>query len=559
MSDIINVNFRDNLPIRIVVPEAVAPKGRRGNGIASITFNSDYTMTITDDDGNPYTSGSLRGPRGAGISEVIFDDEEHTMTVTNEDGNSWTSGSLQGPQGKPLVWNIIDGTMYPDVSARSKYPKITGLGGGTGVSYQATVTASIHGVRITTTNANMAPAIVFGAGNYNSNGGLVYMSNNMNYSNVASAIRPGGTYTLSFDGKWKGYSGYTIYDNRYMPGYVIVTVTDNSTGSFNHKQTFNVAMIDKGEQGTDMSGKCECTFTIPEGSNTLWIEISVGRVGVQSDPSPYKAGDYLELNNLKLEEGTEATPWAPCYNELKGAKGDKGNGIKSISFNQNDYTMTITDDENTPWTSCNLRGPIGETGRSIVSFLKTATDGLVDTWTITYSIGDPDVFTVTNGAQLVSVQKTAESGITATWTMTFSDGNTYPFTVTNGTTFTPNVSQYGLLSWTNNGGLQNPESVDVPALVRNVYIHELTGANPIIYGLDNNRYICGTVESISITPPTHGIVDVVFTSGTTPAVLVVPSAVKFPEWFDSTSLDTETVYEINIVDGIYGAVMMWPV
>ena len=35
----------------------------------------------------------------------------------------------------------------------------------------------------------------------------------------------------------------------------------------------------------------------------------------------------------------------------------------------------------------------------------------------------------------------------------------------NGTTFTPSVSSAGVLSWTNDGGKQNPQSVDIVAAV----------------------------------------------------------------------------------------------
>lgn len=86
---------------------------------------------------------------------------------------------------------------------------------------------------------------------------------------------------------------------------------------------------------------------------------------------------------------------------------------------------------------------------------------------------------------------------------------------------------------------------------------EVTGADPVIVAESGKRYVCGEVDSISITPPDSGIIDVLFASGTTPAVLTVPDTVIFPDWFDPTSLDASTVYEINIMDGVYGAVMVW--
>lgn len=85
----------------------------------------------------------------------------------------------------------------------------------------------------------------------------------------------------------------------------------------------------------------------------------------------------------------------------------------------------------------------------------------------------------------------------------------------------------------------------------------VSGTTPSITAQANHRYLCGEVASISITPPSSGICDVVFTSGTTPTVLTVPSSVKWPLWFDPTSLTPSVTYEINIADGVYGAVMTW--
>ena len=87
----------------------------------------------------------------------------------------------------------------------------------------------------------------------------------------------------------------------------------------------------------------------------------------------------------------------------------------------------------------------------------------------------------------------------------------------------------------------------------------ITGTTPSIIAEENGRYVCGEVSTISITPCTQGICDIQFTSSSTAAVLTIPNTVKFPGWFDSTSLDTDTVYEISIVDGVYAAVGTWAV
>ena len=88
-------------------------------------------------------------------------------------------------------------------------------------------------------------------------------------------------------------------------------------------------------------------------------------------------------------------------------------------------------------------------------------------------------------------------------------------------------------------------------------IETVSGTTPSITGMPNVRYICGEVSSISITPPASGSMTVRFDSGSTATVLTVPNTVKFPAWFDATSLDINTTYEIMITDGVYGAVMSW--
>jgi hypothetical protein len=32
-----------------------------------------------------------------------------------------------------------------------------------------------------------------------------------------------------------------------------------------------------------------------------------------------------------------------------------------------------------------------------------------------------------------------------------------------------------------------------------------------------------------------------------------------PDWFDPTALEANTIYEINIIDGVYGVVASWAV
>ena len=83
----------------------------------------------------------------------------------------------------------------------------------------------------------------------------------------------------------------------------------------------------------------------------------------------------------------------------------------------------------------------------------------------------------------------------------------------------------------------------------------VSGTTPTITALSGVRYVCGEVSTLDITPCVSGICDVIFTSGSTATVLTLPSTVKFPDGAFTPEVDT--TYEINIMDGIYGAVMAW--
>ena len=84
----------------------------------------------------------------------------------------------------------------------------------------------------------------------------------------------------------------------------------------------------------------------------------------------------------------------------------------------------------------------------------------------------------------------------------------------------------------------------------------VSGANPVINAGKNTYYVCGELQTLSFTPNANGICAVRFTSGTTATVLSVPQTVKWPDWFDGT-VEASRVYEISILDGVYGAVMSW--
>ena len=104
-------------------------------------------------------------------------------------------------------------------------------------------------------------------------------------------------------------------------------------------------------------------------------------------------------------------------------------------------------------------------------------------------------------------------------------------------------------------GVANIESDDLD------FVTTVSGTTPSITGVSGMRYICGECSTLTITTPSSGIVDVIFESGSTPTVLTVtPPTGMTMMWandFDPTSLEADTVYEISILDGIYGVVGTW--
>lgn len=151
--------------------------------------------------------------------------------------------------------------------------------------------------------------------------------------------------------------------------------------------------------------------------------------------------------------------WLPDVSEwhdsgqFEAIPGEPGVGIASIEKTAtvglvDTYTITYDDLRTTTFEITNGQngtdGRDGTDGNGIVSIAKTSTAGLVDTYTVTFDDGDTTTFEVTNGAAgapgrdgtdgngIASIAKTATVGLVDTYTITFTDGQTTTFNVTNG-------------------------------------------------------------------------------------------------------------------------------
>lgn len=146
-----------------------------------------------------------------------------------------------------------------------------------------------------------------------------------------------------------------------------------------------------------------------------------------------------------------------AWYQIKGAQGDTGNGIQSVSLYQSvgatdTYRVTFTDGTYTTFTVTN--------GSSIQSIAKTSTSGLTDTYTVTLTNGSTSTFTVNNGKGISSftmVSGSHAAGTTDVYRITFNDGDTADISVYNGAN--------GLGSVSTVSGIQADGDGDVPQVI----------------------------------------------------------------------------------------------
>lgn len=103
---------------------------------------------------------------------------------------------------------------------------------------------------------------------------------------------------------------------------------------------------------------------------------------------------------------------------------------------------------------------------------KKLTGNTLEAWLLSMADGH-------GGIASISYTAPVSPSLDGTLTITLADGDTESFTITNGTdgtdgtdgtngaTFTPSVSAEGVISWTNDGGLPNPTSVNIKGATGN--------------------------------------------------------------------------------------------
>lgn len=199
----------------------------------------------------------------------------------------------------------------------------------------------------------------------------------------------------------------------------------------------------------DTGNKCIVPYEVLQQRGNVWVNLvgSISEDNVLTDRLTTYPVLAVEVDADAMICGSETRPITPSqFEQFVAIVQSIVDGVKDIdraALNE-DYTLTIYYTDGTSDTVGPIRGEqgaTGPTGNGITSIAKTGTSGtnpVVDTYTITYTNGQTDTFTVTNGIKgdtgngIQSIYKTGTSGAVDTYTILFTDGNTTEFTVTNG-------------------------------------------------------------------------------------------------------------------------------
>ena len=231
------------------------------------------------------------------------------------------------------------------------------------------------------------------------------------------------------------------------------------------------------------------------------------------------------------------------------------------------YTITYHDGATSTFQVTN--GEKGDTGNGIESIVKTSTSGLVDTYTITFTESDPTTFTVTNGKGISSISKTSTSGITDTYTITYTDGATSSYSVVNGKgitniektstsglvdtyTITYNDGSPSSFTISNGKGITTIAKTSTEGLVDTYTITFNDGATTTFPVTNGAKGDTGNGISSILKTGTSGLVDtytITFSSGDTTTFTVTNGATPEPKQTTGTS-ETDVMSQKAVTDSL---------
>lgn len=313
-------------------------KGETGTSVANVYVDSNYILHVDLDDGTGFVSyRSIRGATGNGIADTVLN-PDYTITVNYTDGESVTLGPIRGETGNGVE----------SVRLNNDYTLT--------INYTDGESVNVGPIRGETGN------------------GINSISLNPDYT-LTITYTDGESVNV---GPIRGATGNGIRSVALNPDYTLTII-------YTDGENVRLGPI-RGETGNGIRS------AVLNQDYTLTITYTDGE-SVTLGPIRGATGNGIVnavLNNDYTLTITYTDGESVNIGPIRGAT---GNGIASVVLNS-DYTLTITYTDGESVTLGSIRG---ETGNGIASVTKTATEGLVDTYTITFTDGTSTTFTVTNG------------------------------------------------------------------------------------------------------------------------------------------------------------------
>ena len=387
--------------------------GNVGNGISSIKLTSSEglvdTYTITYTDGNTTTFNVTNGEKGEqgeqGIQGIqgVPGKDGHSPVITIQDGFWYIDGESTGVVASGLTGNVGNG--ISSIKLTSKVGLVD--------TYTITYTDG-NTTTFTVTNGEKGPQGeqgiqgIQGVPGKDGHSPVITIQDGFWYIDGESTgvIANGLTGAVG-----NGISSIKLTSSEGLVDTYTITYTDGNTTTFK---------VTNGKQG-------------PQGEQ--------GIQGIQGEP-----GKDGHSPIITIQDGFWYIDGVSTGVVANGLAGDIGNGISSIKLTSQDglvdtYTITYTDGNTTTFTVTNgergpqgeqgIQGIQGEPGKDGHSPIITIQDGF-------WYIDGESTGVVANGLAgdigngISSIKLTSSEGLVDTYTITYTDGTTTTFTVTNG-------------------------------------------------------------------------------------------------------------------------------
>ena len=310
-----------------------------------------------------------------------------------------------------------------------------------------------------------------------------------------------------------------------------------------------------GPQGVSVTSVAQTTTSSADGgSNVVTVTLSDGKTSTFTVKNGSK-GSQGEKGD-KGDTGSEGPQGVQGIQGIQGPKGDTGaDGAQGPKGDQGEQGPKGDKGDKGDTGATGANGTNGKDGVSVSSVKQTTTstaDGGTNVVTVTLSNGTTSTFNVKNGSK-------GSNGTNGTNGTNGKDG-------TNGATFTPSVDSAGNLSWTNNGGLTNPPTVNIKGPKGDkgdagsggsgggsgAYAEVNHGTSDTTFTLTPNTFhVWDEVTSLTLTlgSETSGVANEFvfqFTSGATATSLTLPDDIKWTN--DSAPTIAENkIYQISVL------------